>query len=193
MAIEGMAVPEGRRLINYRHMRWVALAFGGLAVAILSGSIFLLDFVHVMSGVLWTGIDVFVGFVLGPALRQADMPARRAVALRLFPRMLFLMPSLAVVTGIAGYYLAQLLGYLDLPYPDRAWVIAAFTLIAILVVQGLGILLPVNLLTCLELQKETPNPERLRRLTRIYVRHTSWQAALQIAIIMVMAKFATAF
>jgi len=191
MAIQDVPASDGARLINFRHLRWVALAFGGLAIAIMSGSVFLLDFVHVMSGVLWTGIDVFVGFVLGPALRQTEVPARRALAVRLIPRMLFLMPSLAIITGTAGYFLARELGYLDLPYPDRFWVMAAFTLITILTVQGLGILLPTNVLTCLELQKNAPNPDRLARLMRVYVRHTGWQGAMQIAIIVVMAKFAS--
>jgi uncharacterized membrane protein len=191
MAIEDAASPGGAQLINFRHLRWVAVAFGGLAIAIMSGSVFLLDFVHVMSGVLWTGIDVFVGFVLGPALRQTDVPARRAFATRLIPRMLFLMPSLAIITGTAGYFLAGELGYLGLPYPDRIWVLAAFTLLALLTVQGLGILLPTNLLACLELQKAAPNPDRLAKLMRVYIRHTGWQAAMQIAIIVVMAKFAS--
>lgn len=139
MAVEGVAAPGGARLINYGHLRWVGLAFAALAVAILAGNVFVLNFMHVMSGVLWTGIDIFVGFVLGPALRQTDIPARRAIAVRLIPRMLFLMPSLAIITGTAGYFLAQDLGFLDLPYPERTWVIAALVIITILTVQGLGI------------------------------------------------------
>ena len=76
--------------------------------------------------------------------------------MKLLPRMLFLMPSLAIITGTAGFYLAKTMGFFELPYPDILWVYAAVVIITILTVQGLCVLLPINLLTCLELQKEQP-------------------------------------
>jgi uncharacterized membrane protein len=191
MAAPSMAVEERPSLIRWGHLRYVAAGFAVLAAAVLLGNIFFLDFIHVMCGVMWTGIDVFVGFVLGPALRQVDLPARRALSMKLLPRMLFLMPSLAIITGTAGYVLAKTLGFFELPYPDKLWVDAALVVIAILTVQGLCILLPINLLTCLELQKERPDLDKLGRRMRVYVRHTALQASLQIAIIVVMARFAT--
>ena len=105
--------------------------------------------------------------------------------------MLFLMPSLAIITGTAGYFLAKTLGFFELPYPDKLWVDAALVLIAILTVQGLCVLLPINLLSCLELQKAQPDLDKLGRRMRTYVRQTALQASLQIAIIVVMARFAT--
>lgn len=178
-------------LIRWGHLRWVALAFAALAAAIVADSLYFLNFIHVMCGVMWTGIDIFVGFVLGPALRQIEVPARRAIAVKLIPRMLFLMPSLAIITGMAGYVLAKRLGFLEIGYPEHLWVDAALLIIAILTVQGLGVLLPTNFLICLELQKEQPDLARLGRLMRVYVRHTGLQGALQVAIIVVMAKFVT--
>lgn len=191
MAAPSMAVEERQGLIRWGYLRYVAAGFAVLAAAILLGNIFFLNFLHVMCGVMWTGIDVFVGFVLGPVLRQVDLPARRALSTRLLPRMLFLMPSLAIITGTAGYFLAKTLGFFDLPYPDKLWVDAALILITILTVQGLCVLLPINLLTCLELQKAQPDLDKLGRRMRIYVRQTALQASLQIAIIVVMARFAT--
>lgn len=191
MAAPSMAVEERPGLIRWGYLRYVAAGFAVLAAAILLGNIFFLNFIHVMCGVMWTGIDVFVGFVLGPVLRRVDLPARRALSTRLLPRMLFLMPSLAIITGTAGYFLAKTLGFFDLPYPDKLWVDAALAIIAILTVQGLCILLPINLLTCLELQKERPDLDKLGRRMRVYVHHTALQAWLQIAIIVVMARFAT--
>lgn len=179
------------QLINWRNLRWVALALATMVGAILAGNAFFLNFVHVMSGVMWTGIDIFMGFVIGPVLRQADVPARRAIAVRLIPRMLFLMPTLAIVTGTAGYFLAKQLGFLDVAYPAHLWVDAALVIIAILTVQGLGVLLPTNLMACLEMQKPQPDAERIKRLMRRYVHHTALQGAMQIAIIVVMAKFVT--
>ncbi len=191
MAAPSMAVEKRQGLIRWGYLRYVAAGFAVLAAAILLGNIFFLNFIHVMCGVMWTGIDVFVGFVLGPVLRQVDLPARRALSTRLLPRMLFLMPSLAIITGTAGYFLAKTLGFFDLPYPDKLWVDAALVIIAILTVQGLCVLLPINLLTCLELQKAQPDLDKLGRRMRIYVRQTALQAWLQIAIIVVMARFAT--
>ncbi|MGA3304975.1 MAG: hypothetical protein ABSC26_03095 [Stellaceae bacterium] len=191
MAVPSMTVEERPNLIRWGHLRYVAAAFAVLTAAILLGNVFFLNFVHVMCGVMWTGIDVFVGFVLGPSLRQVNLPARRALSMKLLPRMLFLMPSLAIITGTAGYFLAKTLGFLDVSYPDKLWVDAALVIIAILTVQGLCVLLPINLLTCLELQKEQPDLDKLGRRMRIYVRQTALQASLQIAIIVVMARFAT--
>jgi len=191
MAAPSMATEVRPGLIRWGYLRYVAAGFAVLAAAILLGNIFFLNFIHVMCGVMWTGIDVFVGFVLGPVLRQVDLPARRALSARLLPRMLFLMPSLAIITGTAGYFLAKTLGFFELPYPDKLWVDAALVIIAILTVQGLCILLPINLLTCLELQKERPDLDKLGRRMRVYVHHTALQASLQIAIIVVMARFAT--
>jgi len=191
MAAPSMAAEERPGLIRWGYLRYVAAGFAVLVAAILLGNIFFLNFIHVMCGVMSTGIDVFVGFVLGPVLRRVDLPARRALSTRLLPRMLFLMPSLAIITGTAGYFLAKTLGFFELPYPDKLWVDAALVIIAILTVQGLCILLPINLLTCLELQKERPDLDKLGRRMQIYVRQTALQAWLQIAIIVVMARFAT--
>jgi uncharacterized membrane protein len=191
MTSPSLAASNQPGIIRWGYLYYVAAAFAVLAAAILLGNLFFLNFVHVMCGVMWTGIDVFVGFVLGPSLRQVDLPARRALSMKLLPRMLFLMPSLAIITGTAGYFLAKTLGFLDVSYPDKLWVDAALVIIAILTVQGLCVLLPINLLTCLELQKEQPDLDKLGRRMRIYVRQTALQASLQIAIIVVMARFAT--
>jgi uncharacterized membrane protein len=179
------------RLIHYANFWWVAGALVVMIAAILSGSNWFLNFVHVFAGVLWTGIDLFMGFIVGPVLRQLDLPARRGIMVRLMPRMIFLMPTLAIVTGTSGWYLAQMLGYLALPYPQRAWVIAALAIIALLTVQGVGILLPTNLRVCLELQKARPDLDRIKSWMRRYLRTTAVQGLLQVAIIIIMARFVT--
>jgi hypothetical protein len=170
---------------------WVALAFAVMIVAINSDQPWLLNFVHVMAGVLWTGIDLFMGFVIGPILRRVPLEARRAMIGRLMPRMLFLMPTLAIVTSTAGWYLARDLGYLDLAYPRFAWVAAALAIVVVLTIQGIFILLPTNLRVYLELRKPTPDGARIARWMRTYVRVVALQGAFQIAIIVVMARFVT--
>ena len=152
---------------------------------------FLLNFMHVMSGVLWTGIDLFMGFFVGPALRSAPFEARRAVTMRLVPRTLFLMPTLAIITGTTGWFHAKQLGFLDTPWPQYGWVLAALIIITILTVQGLGLLLPTNFRVYLELRKAEPDRERIGRLLKSYLYLVGFQGVMQIAMIVVMAKFVT--
>ena len=177
--------------IRLGNLGWVALALVAMGVVIGSGSLWALTFLHVFSGLLWTGIDLFMGFVVGPVLRGVPFSARRAVVCRLMPKMLFLMPTLSILTGTAGWVLAGRLGFLDAAYPAFWWVVAALAIIAVLTVQGLGILLPTNLLVYFELRKPVPDGPRIGRLMRRYVRVVAFQGSLQVAIIVVMARFAT--
>jgi apolipoprotein N-acyltransferase len=177
--------------IRLANLVWVAIALAVTAAVSLRGSLWALTFVHVFAGLLWTGIDLFLGFVLGPILRAVGLPARRAVALRLLPRTLFLLPTLAAVTGTAGWFLAGRLGLLGLPWPQFGWIAAALAILAVLTVQGLGILLPVNLLVYFELRKPEPDGARIGRLMGRYVRVVAVQGVMQVAMIAVMTRLAT--
>jgi len=166
-------------------------ALGVMIVAIVSDSTWLLRWVHVMSGVLWTGIDLFLGFVIGPIMRRMPFETRRAMIGALIPRTMVLMPTLSIITGTAGYYLAQRMGFLDLGYPEFWWVAAALAILVVLTVQGLGILTPVNILVYLEMTKARPDADKIGRWMKIYVRVVAIQGTMQIAMIMIMVKFAT--
>ena len=168
-------------------------ALGVMVTAILGDSLWFLNFVHVMAGVLWTGIDLFMGFVVGPVLRRVSPETRKAVMLGILPRTLILMPTLSTITGTAGWFLAVRLGFLDLGYPEFWWVVAALTIITILTVQGLGYLLPTNLKLYFEMQKPQPDGAKIGRWMKTYVRVVAFQGAMQVAIIVVMARFATGF
>jgi hypothetical protein len=185
------AAADGAGVIRLGNLWWVAAALAVMVAAILGSSLWFLNFVHVLAGLMWTGIDLFMGFVMGPILRQMDLAGRRAVITRLMPRMIFLMPTLSVVTGTAGWFLAERLGFLDLGYPEFGWVVAALVIIALLTVQGLGILLPTNLRVCWEIQKDKPDLAKIGGWMRRYVRVVALQGALQVAIIVVMARFVT--
>ena len=50
-----------------------ALAVAVMIAAIRSDSLWFLNFVHVMTGALWTGIDLFMGFVIGPVMRRVSL------------------------------------------------------------------------------------------------------------------------
>ena len=57
--------------------------------------------------------------------------------------------------------------------------------------QGLAILLPTSLLVYFEMRKPTPDGARIGRLMRRYVYAVASQGVMQVAIIVVMAHFAT--
>jgi hypothetical protein len=167
------------------------VALAAMVIAIEFGSNWVLNFVHVMCGGLWTGIDLFMGFVIGPILRRLPLEARRAVIAALVPRTLFLMPTLSIITAISGWFLAERTGFLDLNYPEFWWVVASLVIVAVLTVQGLGYLLPANLRIYLELQKPMPDLAMVARWMRVYFGVVASQGAMQVAIIIVMARFAT--
>jgi hypothetical protein len=167
------------------------VALAAMVIAIEFGSSWILNFIHVMCGGLWTGIDLFMGFVIGPILRHLPLEARRAVISALVPRTLFLMPTLSIITATSGWFLAERMGFLDLNYPEFWWVVASLVIVAVLTVQGLGYLLPTNLRIYFELQKPTPDLAMVARWMRVYFGVVASQGALQVAIIIVMARFAT--
>lgn len=169
------------------------LAFAVMIAAILGPSLWFLNFVHVMTGALWTGIDLFMGFVIGPILRGVPFETRRNIIAGLVPRTLILMPTLSIVTSTSGWFLAVRMGFLDLGYPEFWWVIAALAIVTVLTVQGLGYLLPANLRLYFEIQKPQPDGEKIGRWMKTYVGVVAVQGTMQVAIIVVMARFATGF
>ncbi len=178
-------------LIRLRYLWYVAAALAVMVAAIEIGSLWFLNWVHVMSGVLWTGIDLFMGFVIGPILRRVDVPVRKAILTRLTPVTLFLLPTLSIVTGTAGWFLAVDLGLTRLPWPQFGWIAAALVLVTLMTIQGIGYLLPTSLRICLELQKQQPDGAWIgRTMSRFYYVVAS-QGAMQVAIIVVMARLVT--
>lgn len=168
-----------------------ACAFAVMIGAIFGSSIWFLNFVHVMSGALWTGIDLFMGFVVGPVMRRVSLDTRRAIIAGLMPRTLVLMPTLSIIASTAGWFLAVRLGFLQVGFPEFWWVIVALAIVTVLTVQGLGYLLPTNLKLYFEIQKPVPDNVKLGGWMRTYVRVVAVQGCMQVAIIVVMARFAT--
>lgn len=159
----------------------------GLIIALSLGNIVLLNYVHVISGGTWTGIDLFMGVVMTRVIRGVSPDARVEIVKRLVPLMLFLMPALASVAITSGLYLAQWEGLLDFRSP---LIIAAGIIATVLTVQGFGIIMPTEIRIFLELRKEKPDKDRVVRLGMRNIRVAGSQAIFQIAIIYVMANLA---
>ena len=187
MTVTAIGTPE--RLIHWGYV-WCALAaIVVMIAAILIGNLWLLNFIHVFSSLLWTGIDLFMGFVLGPILRRMDISIRREIVRQLTPRTLFLMPTVSIIAGTTGWFLAVKLGYTALDWPAYGWVAAALILVTLMTIQGLGFLTPVNVLVCLELQKSEPDLKKISAWMQRYFYVVATQGVMQAAIIVVMTRF----
>ena len=90
------------------------------------GTVEIHTWVHVMAGVLWTGIDVFMALVIGPVLGGLSVEERASWFKKFTPKMTFLMPTLATVTIFGGITLAIRIG----GFPNSGPWIATFTLVA---------------------------------------------------------------
>ena len=182
-----VAPPEG--LVRWRYLWWSLAALAVMVAAIVLGNLWFLNFIHVLSSLLWTGVDLYMGFVLGPILRRLDLSVRRGIVMQLTPKTLFLMPTVSIIAGTTGWFLAVQLGYTALAWPAYGWVAAALTLVTLMTILGLGFLTPVNVWVCLELQKREPDLKRIGIWMQRYFYAVAAQGLMQIAIIVVMTRF----
>ena len=179
--------------ISLRSNIWIVIPIGALILAIVTTNLLLLNYVHVFTSILWTGTDIFMAFLLGPILRNVSLSTRKEVISWLMPKMVFYMPTVASVTTTAGYFLASKMGLITLESPVVYWIITVLIIVTVMLIQGLGILLPTNIRVYHELRKKEPNMTRIQKLMRRYVKVVATQALLQFIIIFIMANFATGF
>ena len=162
-----------------------------LVVAIQSNSAWALDFFHVVGGGLWTGVDLFMGFVIGPIMRRLSVPARVELTTRLMPKMLLIMPTLVTMTLAAGFQLARHSGFLLTSYPRHGWVVASMIVVAVMAVTALGLLQPANIAVLFELRKPQPNPAIIGRLMKRFVVAAGITGAMQVATLVIMTRLAS--
>ncbi len=169
----------------------VAAALAFLVAAIVGNWLWALDFIHVAGGGLWTGIDLFVGLVIGPIIGRMSVPARVEFSMRFMPKMVLLMPTLVVLTLASGLQLARNLGNLAVPYPNHWWLVASFIVVGVMAVIALGLLEPANLAVLFELKKPRPNGLLIAKLMRRFIYTAGITGLMQIAILITMTRIAT--
>ncbi|MFL6496980.1 MAG: hypothetical protein ACJ703_11225 [Nitrososphaera sp.] len=113
-----------------------------LVLVLVYGNLLALNYLHVLTGGTWTGIDLFMGIVMGRILKGLEPQARTLVIKKLVPLMLFLMPALATVAITSGINLASKLGMLTFASP---LILSAVVIVIILSVQGFGIIMPTEI------------------------------------------------
>jgi hypothetical protein len=162
-----------------------------LVVAIAGNWLWALDFFHIVGGGLWTGIDLFVGLIIGPILGRLSIPARVEFAARFMPKMLLIMPTLVIMTLASGFQLARHLGVLDVAYPRHWWLTASFIVVGVMAVIALGFLEPANLAVLFELRKPVPDGALIGKLMRRFAYTAGITGLMQIATLVIMTRIAT--
>jgi hypothetical protein len=178
-------------IVPVRGLPIVALILVGLVVAIAGNWLWALDFFHVVGGGLWTGIDLFVGFIVGPIIGRMSIPARIEFSTRFMPKMLLIMPTVVTMTLASGFQLARKSGYLDTSYPRHAWVVASFGVVGVMAVIALAYLEPANLAVLFELKKPQPNGLVIQKLMRRFIYTAGITGVLQVVTLVIMTRLAS--
>jgi len=185
-----VAVPEFE-IVPVRAIPLVGVVVVGLIAAIESERLWPLEFFHIVGGGMWTGIDLFVGFIIGPIMPRLSLQARIEFMTRFMPKMLLLMPTLVAMTLVSGWQLANFTGDIAVAYPDHWWLTASYIVVGVMSVVAIGILEPANLAVLFELKKPVPDGELIGRLMRRFVYTAGITGLMQVATLVIMTRIAT--
>src|SRR5579884_3573758 len=179
------------QIVPLKGLPIVALILAGLVAAITANAFWALDWYHVVGGGLWTGVDLFVGFVIGPILRRLSIPARAEFSAKFMPMMVLIMPTLVTMTLASGFQLAFNLGYLLPASPNRGWLIASFVVVGVMATVALAVLEPANIAALWEMRKPRPNGEVIAKLMKRFIYTAGITGAMQVATLVIMTRVAT--
>jgi hypothetical protein len=177
-----------RTIIPVRGLPVVAVVLVGLIAAIATDSSWALMLYHVTGGGLWTGIDLFVGFVVGPILGRLSIPARAEFAARFMPMMAIIMPTLVSMTLASGFQVAVDAGFLAPSSPNHAWLLSSFVVVGVMATIALGILEPANIAVLFEMRKPMPDGEVIAGLMRRFIYTAGVTGAMQVATLVIMTR-----
>jgi hypothetical protein len=186
--------PLGRQKIQVVPLKGLPIAAAAVVfvtVAIAGNWEWALVFSHVAGGGLWTGIDLFVGLVLGPILGRLSVPARAEFSAKFMPKMVIIMPTVVMMTLASGFQIARKMGNLYANSPNHPWLIASFCVVGIMAVIALGILEPANIAVLFEMNKPVPDGELIGRLMKRFIYTAGITGVMQIATLIIMTRVAT--
>ena len=192
VAVEAPAErPAAGTIVPVKGLPIVALVLAAVVVAIARDARWGLMFCHVVGGGLWTGIDLFVGFVVGPIIGRLPIPARVEFSKRFMPVMVLLIPTLVTMTLAAGFQIARLSGFLNSSSPQHGWVVASFVVVGVMAVIALSYLEPANIAVLFELRKPQPDGRVIEKLMRRFVYTAGITGAMQVATLIIMTRLAS--
>ena len=193
VASAGAEAPPGAaiQIVPVKGLPIVAAIMVFLIVAIAANWKWALDWFHVAGGGLWTGIDLFVGLVLGPILGRLSIQARAEFSARFMPKMVLIMPTLVVMTLAAGFQLAVDLGNLAPSSPNHGWLVASFAVVGVMSVIALGVLEPANVAVLFEMRKPAPNGEVIAKLMKRFIYTAGILGLMQVTMLVIMTRVST--
>ena len=168
------------QIVPLKGLPVVAVILGFLVASIGFNWQWGLDFNHVAGGGLWTGIDLFVGLVVGPILGRLSIPARAEFS-----------ATLVAMTLASGFQLALDLGNLKASSPNHAWLMVSFVVVGIMAVIALGILEPANIAVLFEMRKPRPNGEVIGKLMKRFIYTAGITGLMQVATLVIMTRVAS--
>jgi len=187
-----LAPPKSEfKIVPTKALPAVGIVFILLIVAVASNRLWALDFLHVVGGGLWTAIDLFLGFVIGPIIGTMSIPARVEFSKKFMPKMLLLMPTLVIMTLAGGWQLARHEGFILSSDKHHGWVVASMIVVGVMAIVALGYLEPANLGVLFELKKERPNGEVIAKLMKRFLYTAGLTGAMQVATLIIMTRIAT--
>ena len=188
-----LAAPPSRNfdIVPKKALPIVGVVLVALVAAIASNKLRAIDFFHVVGGGLWTAVDLFVGFVVGPILGRLSIPARMEFSMKFMPKMLVLMPTLVIMTLAAGWQLARHQKFILSSDEHHGWVVASMIVVGVMAVIALGILEPANIAVLFELKKPQPNGELIGKLMKRFLYTAGITGAMQVATLIIMTRIAT--
>ncbi len=187
-----MAPPKNDfKIVPTKAIPAVVIVLAGLLFAVATNRLWVLDFFHVVGGGLWTAIDLFLGFVIGPIIGNMSIPARMEFSKKFMPKMLLLMPTLVIMTLAGGWQLARHEGFILASDKHHGWVVASMIVVGVMAVVALGFLEPANLGVLFELKKEHPNGEVIGKLMKRFLYTAGLTGAMQVATLIIMTRIAT--
>lgn len=179
------------RIIPVGGLPIAAVLLLGLIWSITTDSRWGLDFYHVAGGGLWTGIDLFVGLVIGPILGRLSIPARAEFSAKFMPMMVIIMPTLVVMTLASGFQLAVDTGNMNPASANHAWLVASYIVVGVMATIALGLLEPANIAVLFEMRKPRPDGAVIARLMRRFVYAAGVTGLMQVATLIIMTRVAT--
>lgn len=190
-AVAPARAPLVPQVVPLRALPLVAVVLAGLVASIAGNWLWALDFYHVVGGGLWTGIDLFVGLIVGPILGRLSIPARIEFTARFMPKMVVIMPTLVTMTLGSGFQLARYMGNLSAGAPAHPWLVASFAVVGVMAVIALGILAPANLGVLFELRKPNPDGRVIASLMRRFIYTAGVTGVMQVATLVIMTRVAS--
>ncbi|CAB4880810.1 unannotated protein [freshwater metagenome] len=179
------------QVVPLRGLPVVAVMIGFVIFAIASDRTWALMFCHVAGGGLWTGIDLFVGLIVGPIIGGMSPPARAEFTAKFMPKMVIIMPTVVTMTLASGLQIAFKYGNLNAGRAAHGWLIASFIVVGIMAVIALGVLEPANITVLFEMNKENPNPEIIGNMMKRFIYTAGITGIMQIATLIIMTRVAT--